>query len=66
VYVVAEIQAGMAHDPPVWLGRMVRVRGIVERCLLWFVGQYSEPCLDRCPVPHATSRAGRPFSSMKL
>jgi hypothetical protein len=33
VYSVATLQAGLARQPGVWLGRPVRVRGIVALCL---------------------------------
>jgi hypothetical protein len=33
VYVVATVQAGLAHHPGVWVGRTVRVRGVVALCL---------------------------------
>jgi hypothetical protein len=33
VYPVAKVQAGLAHQPGVWVGRTVRVRGIAGVCL---------------------------------
>jgi hypothetical protein len=33
VYSVAQVQAGLAHHPGIWVGRTVRVRGVAAICL---------------------------------
>jgi hypothetical protein len=35
VYTVAQVQAGLADHPQVWVGRTVQVRGMTEPCLWW-------------------------------
>jgi hypothetical protein len=46
VYTVAEIQAGLARRPAVWVGRIVRLRGIAisSYCVLW-----PSPADTACP-----------------
>jgi hypothetical protein len=55
VYAVAQLQAGLADQPQTWLGRTVRVRGVVRGCPYGLPG----PCASwqpelRHPVPQAT------------
>jgi hypothetical protein len=48
VYTLAELRAGLVRNPAAWVGRAVRVRGMVQSsgCLAWDAGG-SAPCRDR-------------------
>jgi hypothetical protein len=46
VYSVAQVQAGLAHQPDTWVGRTVRMRGVAGPCLGWAYG----PCLIPSPI----------------
>jgi hypothetical protein len=55
VYSVAQVQAGLANQPQAWVGRTVRVRGVVGGCPYKVAG----PCASwqpelREPAPRST------------
>src|SRR5438874_9806600 len=68
VYAVAEVTAGLAHRPKLWLGRTLLVRGraIIFLCLNWSCPYSPQVLMDPnapsapvpfCPTPQSISLA---------
>jgi hypothetical protein len=58
VYTVAELRAGLHQDPGTWVGRTLRVRGVVMWCGATLTGLPTAPCIRGLAVLRGVTGAG--------